>query len=38
MAQYKSALKLLFKSWNKTFELSSKILDEQLRRNSLKKL
>lgn len=38
MSEYKGLIKLLFGSWSKTHELSTRIIDEQLRRNNLKRI
>lgn len=37
MTEYKQLLKTLFNSYTKTHELSSRIVDPQLRRNHIKK-
>jgi len=38
MAQYKESLKLLFNSWNKIHEICVKIVQEQTRRDAIKKM
>ena len=36
MSEYRQVIKMLFRSWSKTHELSSRIVDEEIRRKQFK--